>query len=367
MPAVSVRRAKITTQEFLAKLERQLTGRNDPAGGPYSDAAFERMCQASYGNPAGEQDLREFAEGWVRHGPAAVFAWLEDHQAQPPVGGIDFSGYNFKAYTLCKAWAKVDLEAALAAASRLTVSASRTQALMTSLQVLWKTAPDRARSMIERNLDLFAGKEWIYLPGDGATSAEKDLAFLRSLPAGKTRGKLLSTMFETMITHPGIVDPAAVSFWKTAPDDVRREIIAAGSLDRRESYPAYYSAEAVKSLPGAEDLLRTHALSTGNPRDAQAFISQHGREWAARDLPAALAWTREHIGGKASMEHSINLFQSAAASDFDTAVREWHTLPSGLYKAKAAKALLDGASDRHKPAATALFESLPARQRSAAH
>lgn len=334
---------------MLSKLERKLIGGEAPDAGPYSAAAFEKLSNNAWRKVAGDHEIREFAEGWIKHDPAAVLAWIQ----HAPYSRTE------RACLLFEVWAKVDIDAAVSAALRLTGDISRPQALIRVLQMLARTDPDRATNLFEQNAALFSGDQTISLSLADGETAGKDFDFLQSLPPGKSRGKLLTTFLEARISS---ALPKAVAFWNTAPVEVKKNIIAGGFLDHTEVHPPYWTDEVAKAFPGAVDLLREHAESTGRRDDLRSFYHQQGDPWALRDFPAALAWTQKHIGGKEGLESCADLFETVALHDYDTAVRTWRSLPAGIYKAEVAGAIARSArSEDEKKTAESLIRSLPPR------
>ncbi|HWB02170.1 MAG TPA: hypothetical protein VG796_04035 [Verrucomicrobiales bacterium] len=334
---------------MLSKLERKLLGGNAPDAGPYSAAAFEQLSNNAWRKVAGDHEIREFAERWIKHDPAAVLAWIQN----APYSRTE------RACLLFEAWAKVDIDAALSAALRLTGDISRPQALIRVLQILARTDPGRARTLYEQNTALFAENQSLTLSLADGETAGKDFDFLQSLPPGKSRGKLLAAFLEARVSS---ALPKAVAFWNAAPLEVRKDIIAGGFLDRREIRPPYDAGQEAESFPGAVDLLREHAESTGRRGDLRSFYYRQALPWALRDFPAAIEWTQKHVGGKEGMEFCADLFESVALHDYDTVVRTWRSLPAGIYKAEVAGAIARSSrAEDEKKTAESLIRSLPPR------
>jgi hypothetical protein len=336
-----------TPTAVLANLERDLTG----AGETYSTEKWDNLL---VGPIAGrEQYVRAFAEGWVEQNPAAALAWIESHGRSRRDAGV----YTFYVSLLFDAWAKVGLESALAASAGLSRPSARAQAVFSSLQVLWKTDPARARAVFERNIALLADGERLCACIDRSRTGEEDLQFLQSLPPGKARANLLARFMEEITRSPNT--SSALAFWETAPPELKQDLLTAG-LTRRHSSPWYQfdDTPAKVTYPGAEELLRRRAESAGDRRELVSFICENGAAWASRDLPAAMAWTRQHIVGEAGLRYSVGLFRAAAKSDFDRTVRTWQSLPASALKAHAAGSLLRGAPANRKPEAEAFIDTL---------
>jgi hypothetical protein len=263
---------------------------------------------------------------------------------------------NEKVRLLFEAWAKIDLETALATAPRLSAPETRGQALFSALQALWRIDPARARAVFNQYAGVFSETEEYRSSARGET-AVKDLEFLKTLPPGPARGTLLVSVMGNFI--PIDDHSPAVSFWQAAPESLKRELLAAGFLDFGGT--GHFSAVRVSLFPEAEALLRTRAESTGDGRDAASFLDKFAEAWAGRDLPAALKWTQENMPGMQGAKRAAGLFRCAAATNFDLALRTWQSLPDGMLKGKAVESLLEGAPADREAEARRILGPLNAR------
>src|SRR5204862_3427498 len=126
---------------------------------------------------------------------ASVRAWLDSLLTDYGCG-IDDVNVSYKTSLIFGAWAKVDLEAALAAAPRFSQTTTRCQALVEVLQVLWQSDPDRARAVYAQHLDSFVkGHDFCFSIPDGE-AGKRNLEFLQSLPPGTARANLLAVAMD---------------------------------------------------------------------------------------------------------------------------------------------------------------------------
>ncbi|MES2922046.1 MAG: hypothetical protein V4819_10885 [Verrucomicrobiota bacterium] len=260
---------------------------------------------------------------WAEESPAEMFAWLI-HQ-----GGSDFRERESAASTLFQKWAEKDMEAALGAVFKIANKNIRRQALASSLEVLNKSNPNRAGELLMQNLDLFPPDlEGSVFNPYNTGKATCDL--LLSLPPGVERTHLLANLLTNMALGRNEETANAISLWKQAPEAMRRELVSAGFSSSKES---------AASFDGIEALSRENAEASNNPAEAVTFMKVHGPAWAKSDLVGALDWTESHVKGKKRIEQSVELFAAAARGNLDVALQHWQTLPEGILKSHAAKAV----------------------------
>ena len=304
-----------------------------------------------------------YASRWAAHDPEAVFAWIERRGFMPGLLTMDQSREFVS--VLFEAWIEKTPEDALAAAVRFSRPAHRAQALALVLQNLWRSDPARARELIAQHAGLLASGPERVLRYEKDDLGPVDLEFLKSLPPGPARGKLLAGLLSDSAQSDSVWDSSktesanhAAAFWNSAPDDLKRELVAGGfSLSYAQSYEDQSAGRKVPLL-GADVLLREHAEATGDFFDLLNFAEGPAKEWARRDLEAAFAWTQAHLKGETRLELSAELFRQTAASDFDHAVEVWQSLPDGVLKARAAGTLTGGAPEERKAEAQAIMDGL---------
>lgn len=247
-----------------------------------------------------------YASEWAEEAPEVMFAWLvqkTDDQACP-------------AWLLFDEWASKDMEAALAAVERIPVPKTKSQALMTTLEMLATRDPGRARELLLRNLGLLAADGAI--PDSyGSETAETTLALLQSLPSGRERTRLLANF---LTNHSN--DNTARAAWKQASDSERREWLDAG----------FSPPGSADDYNGLGDLMRERAESSGDPAAVSEFLEHHGRAWARRDLAGALEWALPRLKGKLRVECQQSFFRAAADEDPETARRVLREMPPGHIK-----------------------------------
>ncbi len=292
--------------------------------------------------PHGDMNALSYSIEWADEAPEQMFDWLI-HQ-----NGDSFKRVLFPTYLLFGKWPEKDMEAALAALSKISNPKVRQQALLSSLEILCKNNPGRAHELMVQNLGLF--------PPDGGSlifasyaTARTTCELLLSLPAGEERTHLLANLLRNMANSPGQEERSiAVSTWKNATEDTRREWVAAGFSSGKEN---------AASFDGLEDLVRQKAEESGDPADAKAVISNQGTAWAKRDLPAALNWTQTRLKGEARVNHSAELFGDAASQDLDVTIATWRQLPASILKTRAAKNILRAAPEFRKSEVESLLNA----------
>lgn len=328
----------------LAELENRILDHPDPPGEIHDaegmDAALDLDDRTSM-FPGGGMSTISYAIDWAEEAPEELFAWLV-HQS-----GSSFHRGLHPCDILFRAWAEKDMEAALAAVLTIPNRDLRQQALISSLEVLCKSDPDRARGLMMQNLGIF--------PPDGKIpifslfeTGDVMCDMLISLPPSGERTHLLANVLRTMAGRNHELALQAQAVWQQSPEDLRRELVAAG-----------FKAEEDLSLSfaGLEELLRERAETAGDPACAERFMESQGPTWARRDLAGALDWAQAHLKGKNRVERSAELFKAAAGQDLDTALRIWQTLPDSFLKTSAAEAISRGAPDDRKTEAAAILQS----------
>lgn len=332
-----------TPAKVLAHFERNLHGMDETV--TCSDEELDWVLKTT----RDEAGVRYWAKRWIMQNPASVLAWIERHGGT----GRDAAEYLDKVRHLFDVWAAIDLESALTAAARPSWPPARAQALYNVLPALWRTDPQRARVLYEQNLEWMANSTYLSASlgtGDEGRGAEF-LAFLQSLSPGKGRSRLLSSaLMQFRVSNTGIV------FWEGASPGLKQELVLAG-----------YTPFVISAGDGMDELQRVRAESTGDPDEYRSFLSSYGENWAARDLPSALTWSREHLRGSKEARAAEELFRGAAGGDsFGAAVQQWQSLPSGNRKALLAGALLAGAPENRRQSVEALINTLsPAYQKMA--
>ena len=285
---------------------------------------------------------------WARESPEAMYDWLVR------TGGTSFDRTLFPAYVLFSTWAEKDTSAALAAALAIPNRMLRRQALVSTLEILCKSDPARARELMLQNLSLFhaGGQSPIFNCNEtGVVTCD----MLLSLPLGEERTQLLATLLKDLARWSIGDEPAkALAVWKNAPESMRRDLVAAGFTN---------DGEKSASFEGLSDMMRERAETSGNPALAAEFIQSQGAEWARRDLAEALDWARAHLKGKSRVECSAGLFEQGARADFDRALDIWQNLPDDFLKVRAAGAIVRGAPAGRKAEADAMMRSLPEHDR----
>lgn len=280
--------------------------------------------------PGGGMQAFEYSMDWAKDAPEEMFAWLVGQNGKR----------SHYANMLFSQWAEVDIEAALAAVFKIPDPQLRAQALLTSLEVLCKTNPDRAKEILLQNMSLFSPNEAsLFFEYD---SGKTTWDLLLALPPGKERTHLQAELLERMNS-----DGLAQNLWKQASESQRREWLAAGFS------PYMTSAD---TFEGLGEIMKEKAETSGNPADATKFIEGHGEAWAKRDLAGALDWAQAHLKGKSRVDLSGKLFQAGIAGDFDTTLRIWQGLPEGYLKKGIAEAILRAVPDARKAEAQAVLQ-----------
>lgn len=297
--------------------------------------------------PGGGQSALQYSIEWAVQAPEAMFAWIVQR------GGSSFNRPLVPAYILFREWAETDMPAALAAVPKIPNPVLRGQALLSSVEILCKSDPGRARELMMQNMALFPPAE------NRPTFSSYDTAkttwdMLLSLPPSRERTHLLANLLTDMAG--GTTDPSgqAEAVWRQCPVDLRRELVAAG-------FTTYKFSET--PIDGLEELMRERAETSGDPASAEQFINAHGPAWAKRDLPAALAWTQNHLKGKSRVERSAELFEYVATQDFKTALRIWQTLPDSFLKVRAASAISTGTPSDRRGEVDGILKSLSEHDR----
>jgi hypothetical protein len=272
----------------------------------------------------------EYSLDWAKDAPEEMFAWLVGQNGKR----------SHYANMLFSQWAEADIEAALAAVFKIPDPQLRAQALLTSLEVLSKSNPDRAKEILLRNMSLFSPNEAsLFFEYD---SGKTTWDLLLALPPGKERTHLQAELLERMNS-----DGLAQNLWKQASESQRREWLAAG-------FSPYMTT--ADTFEGLGEIMKEKAETSGNPADATKFIEGHGEAWAKRDLAAALDWAQAHLKGKSRVDLSGKLFQAGIAGDFDATLRIWKDLPEGYQKKDIAEAMLRAVPDARKAEARAVLQ-----------
>ncbi len=262
----------------------------------------------------------EYSSDWAKEAPQDMFGWLVRQNGKR----------SFYAYMLFGDWAGSDMEAALDAVFRIPDSKIRAQALISSVEVLCKNDPGRARELLTENLSLFppGGDPPIFQRYD---SGKAHIHLISSLPIGEERTHLLARLMNSMDSSKD-----AVAYWKGISESERRDLVAAGF--------APYTTHT-ESFDGLDDIMRVKAEATGDPDLVERFIECHGKAWAKHDLAAALDWAQVHLKGKKRVDQREEFFQVGIREDFDETLRIWQTLPEGDLKGKAARAIVRAAPE----------------------
>ena len=287
----------------LAELERKVLLAPDPPAEIYNakgmDAALLSDEQTSC-FPEGGMSAVQYSSRWATKAPEEMFAWLLRENGGDP----------FSAYILFNSWAKTDMTAALAAVFKIPNPDLRKQALLSSLEILCKSDPTRAREMMIQNLSLFT-PDGQYLSFASYENGKTTCDMLLSLPASEERTHLLAKLLTDMANGlPNEMSKIAISVWQQFPKEFRQDLVAAGFSSSKDN---------TASFDGLEELMREQAEKTGNQLAVERFLEAHGPAWAGRDLAEALAWTQAHVKGKNRVELSVKLFEYVANQDFDSA------------------------------------------------
>lgn len=327
----------------LNQLEREILHYPAPPIKIHDAQGMEAMLDHALASslfPGGGMGTIEYAGAWAREEPDAMFNWLVD-------GGSSSDQRLFYAYILFENWVESDLESALAAASSIQNPKLRSQALLTSIQALSKSDPDRARELMLQNLSLFKD-DTQSLSFDSYDKGKSTCDLLMSLPPSEERTHLLAKQLAGISRFYDELLAKAMVVWAQAPIDLRRDLVSAG----------FYADEKVfDSFDGLSELMRERAETSGDRPDSERFIQLQGAAWAKKDLAEALDWTQAHLKGKKRFEQSARLFEPAASGDFDNALRIWQSLPDGFLKTRAAEYISKGAPPERKSQAEALIQS----------
>lgn len=284
----------------------------------------------------------EYSMGWARENPQEMFEWLV---RQSMVSG--FKKHSL-AHTLFSEWAEQNMSAALVAIPHIPDLELRAQSLVTTLEILCQKDPTKAQELLHQNLQTLESLKTVYLGYDhGKTRTD----LLLSLPPGKTRSMLLAENISSMTQFPYNGDGVlAAELWAKAPDDERREMVAAGLTSSRSSDIP---------LDGLENLVKQHAETTSDPERSRQFIAQYGESWAERDPGSAVSWAMAHLQGKARMDQTLKLITHIGSRNFDEALRTWQVLPDGSLRDRAARNLAEAAPPDHQAEKAILQDSLP--------
>lgn len=341
----------------VAALERTLLASLDPAGEIHSGERLAELCLGDHPQDLpGLNEAFSYASRWAAKDPQGMFEWFLQ-RGKFTLAAVD-SSYGFLS-NIFREWAKHDAKAAVAAALRCSAKRDRAEAIATVIEALRKTDPARAAGLAAEHIGILSPpKEAAHLFSAYGEGFEETWTLLRGLPSGKSRADILARYFEEVTRyHAGDVG----RLWREAPEDVRRDLVAGGFEFRYAAMlrDAAKSGEKPPVFDGLPELMRQHAETSGDPQAAKKFLDTAGSEWAQRDPAGAVSWALAHLKGEQRVNGTAELFLSAAARDFDEAVREWQSLPDGILKARAAGNMAAGAPEERKADMQALLENLP--------
>lgn len=327
----------------LAGLERQIMHFPPPEVKTYSGEEMEAILNIRDLPTCGSGMAKiEHSLGWARENPPEMFEWLV---RQSMVSG---NKRQSLAQILFSEWATQNMSAALAAIPRISDPEMRAQSLITTLEILCQKDPVKAQELLHENLQTLESLKTVDLGYDhGKTRTE----LLLSLPPGKTRSMLLAANIRSLTLFSSDGDEAlAADLWAKLPDDERREMVAEGLTS---------SSSSEIPLDGLENLVKQQAETTNDPARSRQFIDQYGESWAQRDPASAVPWAMAHLQGKARMDLTLKLIESAASKNFDETMRVWQGLPDGSLRDRAAKILAEAAPTNYEAEKTILQDSLP--------
>lgn len=303
-------------------------------------------------SPSGDGvEALNYSRRWAQESPAEMFEWfIRQDLVSSDLRKSIAVGLFFE-------WAKQDMNAALAAIPRMNHAESRAQALVSTLEKLCEKDFIRARAMLLQNVDslevLKSVEFYEFEPGKARTD------LILALPPGRLRSMLMAENLRCLMCE-GIGCGGDESYyakagigtelWKQLSNDERRELVDAGL--RLSDFDEI-------QLDGLEDLIKHHAESSNDPRQASLFIDQYGTSWAERDAGAAVSWVLAHLKGQERMDWCLMLIDTAAGKEFDAAMRVWRSLPEGSLREEAAKRLVSAAPADHEADKAMLQDSLP--------
>ena len=313
----------------LGQMESRMLANHPPP--PKKTFSAEQMDHAVFLQSMHHADLPaiEYAWEWAEDAPEEMFAWLIDKN----------EGMRYYAHVLFGRWAFVANNAAQAAALRIPDPQLRRQALLTTLEILAQTSPERAKNILSENANVFAdvnAKPPFFQSHDIATTWD----LLLVLPAGKER-TFLQAKFLGRAGNEG-----AIHVWNQASDAQRLEWMAAGFPPTGGSYD---------SFAGLQDMMRERAETTRNAVDAARFIQYHGNAWADKDLESAIEWTQTHVKGKQKIQSLRKIYYSGVEKDFQNTLRLWQQMPESYLKTDIAGDILRATPEDRKAEAKHLL------------
>ena len=253
---------------LLADLERRIVHFPPPEVEVHDGRGLEALLIGDENGPSfcgsGMASI-EYSMDWARENPAGMFEWFNEHWT--------VSGYerHSLAATLFSEWAEQDMTAALGAIPRMTHAESRAQALVSTLEILCRKDPAKARELLLQNLDTLEALKNVQF-GFEAGNARTEL--ILNLPAGRIRSLLLAENINNLAVYGDSNAALAVELWKRLSTDERRDLVAAGL--RLSGFEKIH-------LDGLEDLIRQHVETSNDPGKASLFLNRYGESWAKRD------------------------------------------------------------------------------------
>lgn len=239
----------------------------------------------------------DYCMRWAEHAPEEMFIWL-----------ISEHGESWATPILFKAWARQNMEAALAAVPKIPDIPMQQKALVTTLETLCQTNPQRAGKLLKEQIGLFSEKStrlWF----TNYESPKPVLDLLLSLPASDTQTWLLAAHLTSLASWASADHLAlAQSVWQEAPSALRHELVEAG-----------FHSDKGSSFEGLMEISRELAESTGTPDAAEQFFKDHGAKWAQRDPTAALDWVLTHLKGS---ERAAKMILENAPPDRQAEIKE---------------------------------------------
>ncbi len=301
------------TTAILLAMEARMLAPNPPLPHKgYGGEAMDRVL-VPYG-PSTRVEI-ESAMDWARNEPEKMFACLLGKDKR----------FVSQASILFESWAESNVEAALAGALQIPDSTLRAQALLSTLESLAGTNPERARRLLLENSGLYTPD----IVGDirfGYPSPESSWELVQSLPPGVERTRL------EVLCLNYCEDEAAAALWNQATETQHSEWLSAGF----SPYPG-----ASEAFNGLGEIMRTRAETTGNAADAQEFIRVHGSEWAAEDFEDATKWTMTYSKGETKRDSLESFYRTAIQQDPARTIQVWKQLPEGYLKKNLAKTMLE--------------------------